>query len=181
MADGDNSIAALLRQKQILDQLNQTTSQGAQAAMLGGGANLRAFDDTGGGTQTTSTGVAPVQKGGGIVRGLGGAANPLNEIDKAKANLVQKGVQNIKNVFQGSGEPKPGFIPPPVTNPPTLVNRTPTNQPNLPPGYQIQMDDSGNITAVPHNPQPQVPGQAYSPFNQVRNQGLYTPGQLVGQ
>ena len=173
------NVADMLSRKQILDQMNQTTSQGAGAAMLGGGANLRQFDDTGGGTQTTSTGVSPPSdtsptKGGG---GFIGRTLGLN----LPAEAISKGVQGlglgkeISKLTHPTAPFNPNEPAPTASQIPTLVNRTPANQPTLQPGQMLQMDADGNITAVAHDPnRVQAPSLG-------TGRPLYTPAQLVGQ
>lgn len=137
-------ITNLLRQKQLMDQLNQTTGQGTGAAMLGGGANLRQFDDTGGGSEISPTGVVQHRQQPGILAstafagplgGLGAAArqqhgdsasNPLAKISQGIGNLTQ-GVMNritapiqnaqINRDLQSIAQRPPGIGP---VNPPTM-------------------------------------------------------------
>lgn len=137
----DISMDELLRRQRILQQMTAMNSS-PESAMLGGGANLRAFDDTGGGTQATSTGVQQPQ---GVSR-RGGGEGILSNLPFFK----QMG--QASRAIGGLGQPR--FTPNPqatdVANPPTLVRNTPPNQPTPGPGQQIAIDpNTGQPTLVP--------------------------------
>lgn len=151
------NIENLLRQKQIMDQLNQITSQGTGAAMLGGGANLRQFDDTDGGSQATSTGVqAP--HGGGILSSMIPGLKQAQEAKNAVSRAIQNKMADIFNPKDPSVHAQ-DYQTAQGPQGPMLMQRTPqgTSQP-----YQVQVNPTGQLS-IAGKPQ-------FSPFS-----GTYTP------
>lgn len=191
MANGDSSIATLLRQRQLMQQMNQTTGQGTQADILN--PNLRAFDDTGGGTETTGTGVQQ-RRGGGLIlsaltgipprgqRGQNAQADAMNrsptggipgisQIEQAKQRMAS-GIQGLAT-GQGLGgfrtppTIQPGSVYQPPANPPVLQNRTPAGQPTPGPGQMLTTDADGNVIVAPRPtaaPTLQPQPRQYNPF-----------------
>lgn len=154
MADGSDAIAALLRQKQILDQLRQITGGGVDAAMSGGGLSMSQMQ--------IPRGVDPTQTQG------PGQISPnfpgVKQLDKA----INKGVQGVSDaIFKPTppdfdpssitpGNPAPGAVPnirdPNFNAIPGVYGPTPG----------LTVGPGGNVTATPNIPPdqrfPRLPG-----------------------
>lgn len=189
-------IASLLRQRDLMNQLNQTTAQGTQADLLQ--PNLRAFDDTGGGTETTGTGVQQRRGGGMILSALTGIPPRGQRGQSAQAGSVNAPTaQNIPGLSQiaqakqrlgagitglMTGQGTAGFkAPPRPTGTPVLQQNLPPGQPQLQPGQMLTQDANGNIVVAPNpNAIQNQPVQMDTPIqNPYQRNGQYDPSAIV--
>jgi hypothetical protein len=182
-----------LRRNQLLQQMQQASQANVGGAMLGGGANLQQFNDTGGGTQTTQTlpQVTPRPRGTPAAPQAQQASGPIAAVDRALAKVPQaianapaQAAQAIYNRAHGlGGAPNPTATEIPPEQQPTLTMPNPAGPGTVPApriaGPQLAMDASGNLvvrnaTPVPQDMMPQAP--QYSPFApNLLPQGKYNP------
>lgn len=158
-------ITSLLRQKNLLDQLQNTTGQGTQAAMIQPGIQQFNTGDSSipGLTQhRTSPGVLATAALGGAAGGGGeleaamAKAPGVKQASQAETNIV-KGIGNrLQNLVQGNQAPpvsKESALFGPV-NPPTMANKTTSQtfgiQPTPSTGHMLQIDPTtGQVVSVP--------------------------------
>ena len=137
----DFSISEMLRQKALMDQLRQITSQGVQSDMIQSG--LGKFQSA----DPQQQQLMPSSGGSGLLNlALGGRPTGNESMaTKVMGGLSNKGIEALKSAIQGpSTGPPSGYIPPPVTSPQILVNRTPSDQPTPGPGEGVDVDpDTG--------------------------------------
>ena len=136
-------IATLLRQQQIMQQLSNITNQGVTMPNA-----TKQFDDTGGGSQTTSTGVNPLNPPSGLRQALlsgagsAGASGPMAALEKGAANLpgikqINQGVSALENKINNIGKPPQNpTIAPPQTQIPPAGQQAPLPASTIPAGGQ---------------------------------------------
>lgn len=188
-------ISTLLRQQQMLQQMQNVTGQGTGAALMP--SATKQFDDTGGGSQTTSTGVEPPAGGkkGGLLAAIMGdpaaMAKPRTAVSSNPLAQAQAGVQNIKQGLQqriagvlggnaatasadATGATNIGLRNADPANAPTMRINT-GGQPAAGPGMMLAPGTSG-VVNVP-SPNTQATMQALTQQRYYNPQNL----QLLGQ
>ena len=144
---------ALIRQKQIMDQLGQITSQGTQSAMIQPG--IGQFQTSGDQPTVGDQQIYHPQHGG--ILGLGGAASMKSRIPGV--SKAREAVQGLQDKISNAVNPppkNPNLTPAPINNvpqqpytpQPTLKRRDETMGGST--GFKLQIGPDGNIQAVPN-------------------------------